>query len=118
MRILSAVFCVLLILFVLVQYNDPDALLWMVIYGLASLWCGLAAFRPGVFVNPLWRGLLMASLLMSAAGVAWYWPKTPEFWRMDVWWETETAREGMGIMIVLIAMIVAWFTVRKSVANT
>ena len=49
-------------------------------------------------------------MLASLAGVAYYWPTTPGFWRQDVWWETETAREGMGIMIVAIVMIVVFYT--------
>lgn len=113
MRILSAIFCILLVLFTLVQYNDPDALFWGLIYGVAALWCGLAAFRPAVLARPLWRGLYAATLALSVVGVAWFWPTTPGFWRQEVWWETETAREGMGMMIVLIALITVWFASRR-----
>lgn len=113
MRILSGVFCIILILFTLVQYNDPDALFWIVIYGGCAIWCGLVAFRPMLFDRTLLRGLLQATLVFVAIAVGWFWPKTPEFWRMDVWWETETAREGMGMMIVLVAMIVARLTSRR-----
>jgi uncharacterized protein (TIGR03382 family) len=30
----------------------------------------------------------------------------PEFWRKDVWWVEETAREGMGVMIALGVLVV------------
>ncbi|MDK3074486.1 transmembrane 220 family protein [Sedimentitalea sp. JM2-8] len=112
MRIVNAVLCLLMALFAVVQYNDPDALFWGAIYGVAAIWCGFAAFRPGVFETALVRGLLTASVTLSAFGVAWFWPRTEGFWHMDVWWETETAREGMGMMIVLLAVAVAWLTVR------
>lgn len=112
MRIVNAVLCLLMVLFAAVQYNDPDALFWGVIYGAAAVWCGLAAFRPDVFEKTLARGLLTASVALSVFGVIWFWPKTEGFWHMDVWWETETAREGMGMMIVLLAIAVAWLTVR------
>ncbi len=113
MRILSSIFCILLVLFTLVQYNDPDGLFWGLIYGVAALWCGLAALRPVVFARPLWRGLYAATLALSVVGVVWFWPTTPGFWRQEVWWETETAREGMGMMIVLIALITVWFASRR-----
>ncbi len=116
MRIVSAIFCALMILFTAVQYNDPDALYWIVIYGSGALWCGLAAFRPSVFSSPVWRGLLLITLVLMAAGVAWHWPRTPGFWNQEVWWVTETAREGMGMMIALIAIIIAWIAARKGIS--
>ena len=112
MRITSAVLCVLLALFALAQYNDPDAIFWGPVYGVAAIWCGLAAFRASVFDLDIARRLLTASIALAVFGVVWFWPKTKGFWHMNVWWETETAREGMGMMIVLIALAVAWFAVR------
>lgn len=103
-----------MVLFTAVQYNDPDALFWGLIYGATALWCGLAAFRPATFSKPLWDRLLTASLILAVIGVAWYWPKTPGWWRQDVWWTTETAREGMGIMIVAFALMIALYTSRRS----
>ena len=117
MRVVSAVFCVLMIVFAAVQYNDPDALYWGLIYGLAAIWCALAAYRPEVFSSPVWRGLLLVTMILSVGGVYWYWPQTPGWWRQEVWWNTETAREGMGVMIALLALIAAWFTPRKGRAN-
>jgi hypothetical protein len=43
MRYLNGFLCVLLALFTIVQYNDPDAILWIVIYGLPAIWAGFAA---------------------------------------------------------------------------
>ncbi len=118
MRIVAVVFCILMLLFTGVQYNDPDALYWIIIYGSAAIWCGVAAFRPVLLGMPLWRGLLIATLVLMAAAVVWHWPRTPDFWRQEVWWVTETAREGIGLMIALIAVAVAWFTARKTMATT
>ena len=115
MRVLAAVFSVLMVLFAAVQYNDPDALYWGAIYGVAALSCGLAALRPAR-IPDAGRVLLGVLLAAAAAGVVWYWPKTPEFWRKDVWWTTETAREGMGMMIAFVALLVAWLTVRRTPA--
>ena len=48
-------------LFTLAQYNDPDPLPWMLVYGGVACWYGLAAgnryYRPG-----LWMWLGAASL--------------------------------------------------------
>ena len=40
----------------------------------------------------------------------------PGFWRKDVWWVEETAREGMGVMIgfaVLIAVLASAVTAKN-----
>lgn len=113
MRVISAVFCAFMILFAAVQYNDPDALYWGSIYGISAIWCGIAALRPAVFERPVWRGLLGLCCVLAAAGVAWHWPHTPGWWQKEVWWNTETAREGMGMMIALAALGIAWFASRS-----
>ena len=48
MRYLNGFFCVIMILFVAVQYNDPDYAIWMVIYGISAICAGVAALRPRV----------------------------------------------------------------------
>ena len=42
MRAVRIIFSVLLVLFAIFQYNDPDPILWMVIYGMAALLCFLS----------------------------------------------------------------------------
>lgn len=107
MRILNALLCIILVLFAAAQYNDPDALLWGMIYGISAFWCGLAALRPGLLrLGPL-RVLWAVCVVAGLAGMVWYWPETPNWWVREVWWETETAREGMGMMIVFAALLVA-----------
>jgi hypothetical protein len=41
-----------MLLFVAVQYNDPDGPLWMVIYGVPAIWAGLAWMRPQLLLRP------------------------------------------------------------------
>jgi hypothetical protein len=114
MRIVSATLSVAMMLFTIVQFNDPDALHWVAIYGVAAIWCGVAAFRPSLTADGWGQRLLILSALLGLIGTIWYFPKTPEFWRTDVWWVTETAREGMGMMVAFFALVVAWFTTRRS----
>lgn len=105
MRILNGVLCVILILFAAVQYNDPDVLLWAGIYGIAAFWSGVAAFRPQYLKRPRPRGLWAGCALAGLAGMIFYWPHTSHWWVQEVWWNTETAREGMGMMIVAGALL-------------
>ncbi len=107
MRIVNGLLCVVLVLFAVAQYNDPDALLWGLIYGIAAAWCGLAAFRPRHLARPPLRALWGVCTLAGLAGVAWYWPDAPNWWLRDVWWESETSREGMGMMVVAVALVLA-----------
>ena len=107
MRIVNGVFTLILILFAAVQYNDPDFALWGAIYGLGAIFTAIAAFRPTMYKRSALSGLYVAALAASTAGLAYYWPTTAHWWMQEVWWETETAREGMGMMIVLAAMLAA-----------
>jgi hypothetical protein len=45
MKILNIVLCVVFLLFLGVQYNDPDPYLWMPIYGFVAWICALAAVK-------------------------------------------------------------------------
>ena len=107
MRIVNGIFVVLLILFSVAQYNDPDGMFWIIVYGVGALWCGVAAFKSGLFSQSPVFGLYALTLLSSIGGLVYFWPKTPQWWMQDVWWETETAREGMGMMILVLALLIA-----------
>jgi hypothetical protein len=107
MRIVNGVLAVVLVLFAAVQYNDPDGILWGAAYGLGALWCGLSALRPEIYARPGARFLCLASLASAVLGMILLWPDTPRWWMEEVWWVTETAREGMGLMILTAAMLAA-----------
>ena len=113
MRILTGVLAVLMTLFVVVQFNDPDGPLWEAIYGTVALWCAIAAFRPTLFGAMVTRVLFGLSVAAAVFGVVFYWPHTAAWWRVDVWWNTETAREGMGMMIAAGCLIVVAVVARR-----
>jgi hypothetical protein len=104
MKYVNILFCAVMILFAAVQYNDPDALLWVPVYLVPAACAGLAAFRVSIFRGRVPQIMLGLCLLLAVLGTVFYWPQTPGFWRMDVWWETETAREGMGMVIATLAI--------------
>lgn len=110
MRYVNMVLAVLMTLFALVQLNDPDAYIWFFIYIIPAILAALAAFRLPVLATTRGVAVLAALTLVSLAGVVFYWPTAPGFWRQDVWWETETAREGMGIMILALVMMIVLLT--------
>lgn len=116
MRILSGILGVLLIVFVCVQWNDPDGPMWMVIYGIGSLWCLLAAFRPGVYTAGAVFGLFALSLISAIGGVIYFWPEVTNWWDINVWWPEvtgETSREGMGMMVLVLFLIAPALVARR-----
>ncbi len=112
MRYLNGTLCALMLLFAGVQYNDPDGWKWMLIYLLPAVWTGLAAWQPQHLLRRLPHYLLLASIGLGVCLLVLYFPTTSHWWAAEVWWETETAREGMGAMINLAVLITAWWSVR------
>jgi Na+/proline symporter len=106
MRYVNGFFCVILTLFALAQYNDPDAVLWFLIYAIPAAWAGLAAFRPDLLAPR--RGIIAAYALCLAAAVLlslYWWPSLPENWI-----HVEEEREGLGMIIATVALIVVGWT--------
>lgn len=104
MRYVNVFLGVVMLAFAAVQYNDPDPHVWVPIYGIAAAWAFAAAFWLPRVASTAGTGLLALGLLAYAALLVYYWPQTPEFWRKDVWWNDEEAREGMGMMIAFAVM--------------
>lgn len=113
MRAINGLFCLILLLFAAVQYNDPDFLFWFAIYGLAALMCGLAAFLPEVFAtHGTLRAFFLLSLIGAVIGTIYYWPSDMSWWTKDVIWDNELVREGLGMAIVTIGLLsvgVTWW---------
>ena len=110
MRYVNMLLGLVMLGFAAVQYNDPDALLWIVIYLVPAAWAFAAAFRLQRVRSQTGERLLWASLVIGAATTVYYWPTMPGFWRKDVWWVEETAREGMGVMIAMAILLVVLAT--------
>ena len=107
--IVNGCLCVVLGVFALVQYNDPDALVWFLIYAIPATWAGIAAFRPQLLVSkPRGRPEPMPPASAAAiAGSLWWWPSLPAGWI-----HIETEREGLGILTVTLALALvglAWW---------
>jgi Transmembrane family 220, helix len=106
MRYVNGFFCVLLVLFAIVQYNDPDAILWILIYGVPAVWAGLAAFRPARFAhNSLLLTVFGVTLVAIVGGAIYDWPQS-----IADWWDNEVVREGLGLIIATVALLVVAYT--------
>ncbi len=117
MRIVCGVLSALMLMFVAVQYNDPDGPLWMLIYGVGAVWAGLAAAKLPLVQSRTSFRLLIATFAASVAGLVYYWPRTPGWWRSEVWWDVEAAREGMGMMILAVVLLIVIFTAKRGSAT-
>ena len=103
MRTVNGCSCVMLAGFALVQYNDPDAILWLLIYAIPAIWAGLTAFRPERLAPraPV-IGAYLACLAAAIAGSLWCWPALPAGWI-----HIETERESLGIIIATLVLALA-----------
>jgi Transmembrane family 220, helix len=110
MRYVNGFFCVLFVLFAVVQYNDPDALLWIVIYGVTAVWAGLAAFRPVRFAHsPVLIAVFGVTAVAMVGGAIYDWPQS-----IADWWDNEVVREGLGLIIATVALLVVAYTLWRT----
>ena len=112
MKFVNGIFAVILLLFAAVQYNDPDAFFWIPAYLIPAFWAAAAAYRPNWLRGRLASMGLAACVGLAIAGVIYFWPQDAGWWHREVWWQSETAREGMGVMIVTASLLIVsltWF---------
>jgi hypothetical protein len=119
MRYVFAVLTLLMLLFVAVQYNDPDGPMWMALYGVPAIWAGIAWLRPHLLAGRTPLMLLGASLVAGLVLVVVLWPPADQWWRTEVWWESEASREGMGLMLAMAVLlaVLSWSLSVRSKAS-
>jgi Transmembrane family 220, helix len=105
MRYVNAFLCLLFVVCTIAQYNDPDAVVWVLIYAIPAIWTGAVALRPDVLSNRPLKIAFLACLGAAIAGTIYMWPSLPENWI-----RIEEEREGLGLMIVTAALVVAGWT--------
>lgn len=99
----------MLLLFVFsvaLQYNDPDPIRWMSIYGVAAVVCGFEMRRR----TPLWLPALVMLIAIVWAVSIGYGSHADAFRHMMDQWEmknvhVEEAREQYGLTIVAVWML-------------
>jgi hypothetical protein len=98
---LTGLFLLIMLLFAALQYNDPDALLWIAIYGLVAVWCALTLWRPGLLRGtPALRWAALASLAAYSIGFLWLIRTySAEFLSQSMMAPgVETTREAFGLL--------------------
>jgi hypothetical protein len=116
LKIVTIPMALLFLLSVVVQYNDPDPLGWIAIYGAALATCIIALlgrlprWLPAVVgvAAALWAAILLPTVLGQVS--------LSEMFRETgmATLEIEEARETLGLALVAIWMLVLFATVRPT----
>lgn len=108
-RYIALVFTFVFVLFAAFQYNDPDAALWIGIYGMAALASFFAYYRP------LHRFTYLITALGYLAGAIILWPPQYEgiTRSMSGSINIEEARESLGLLICAVVMGYYFFVTKK-----
>jgi len=115
MKILNYVMAACFLFSVIVQFNDPDPLLWMLIYGLAGAACVLAIGNRGSWIFPAAVGLAAMAwairLASNVIGKVTFGELFEAFEMKDE--RVEVAREFGGLLIIAFWMAVLVFDARR-----
>lgn len=123
MKITNLVLAVMFLLFAFVQVNDPDPLLWIVIYGVMAAVCVMAAFR--YYLKPLLWILLAGFIVYMVILIPGMqeWMAQPE---KSVLFDEgmkmqhlyiEESREFLGLLICVIVVVVQIVRSRKATVS-
>lgn len=117
LSILNSIFCIAFVLFAYVNLNDNDSWLWVPIYMIASVCCGLAVFQyfyPMVYLAAISFYLIYAVILFVAKDGVRDWIiryKTPSL--VESMQATkpyiEKTREFFGLLIISGALAINYF---------
>ncbi len=107
-KILGYLFAILFTVGAALQYNDPDALVWVIIYGIAATVSLLFAINKIGYILPLVLGLL--------AFVDFIYLYPSDFQGFDLndgdIATVELGREAFGLLIISIVMFVFSFRIK------
>ena len=117
---LNGFFCIAFVLFAYVNLNDKDSWLWVPIYMIASICCGLAAFGkfyPVVYLVVIAFYLIYATQLFFAKDGVRDWivrynrPSIAESMQATKPY-IEKTREFFGLLIISAALAINYFVAR------
>ena len=111
MKVLNLVLAVLFVIFAFVQVNDPDPVLWILIYGLMAVACILAAF--GQIYTKVLIGLLILyaaySFVFVSGVLQWIRSEDKSMLFDDIakmqYPYIEESREFLGLLICVVVLI-------------
>jgi Transmembrane family 220, helix len=113
MKYISLTFFVIFLLFTYWQFNDPDPILWIPIYGIAA-YCAFRSYQGAANKEMV----LVLAFMAAAAGI--------NSWTQMTAWEgliteglamkthnQEVAREALGLGICVVALLFFWVTAKS-----
>ncbi|WP_405413800.1 transmembrane 220 family protein [Maribacter sp. Asnod1-A12] len=108
-KILGYVFAMLFSVGAILQYNDPDSLHWIIIYGIAALMSLLFALNKIGYTVPLILGIF------AFIGFVYLYPS--DFQGFDLndgdIVTVELGREAFGLLIISIVLLVFAFRIKR-----
>jgi hypothetical protein len=119
MKIINFILALIFLLFAFVQINDPDPILWILIYGNMAVLCVLAMFKMR-FVYWLGASIIVYSIYATLlVNGAWEWLQSPDrsllfddIAKMQYPYIEET-REFLGLIICITAAVFHLLSNRK-----
>ncbi len=120
MKIFNAIFALLFLSFAALQYNDPDPVIWILIYGAMAVVCFMAI--RGRYSNPAMIGLaavyIVYALLLSPALLTWLSSDDRSLLFDDLakmqYPYIEETREILGLMICLVVLAINWILKKQA----
>jgi len=119
MKIFNIIFALIFLSFVYVQFNDPDPVLWILIYGSMVVMCGMAAFN--LYPKRVYLVLLVLfigfSLIYIPSVLVWLQQDDltalfDEIAKMEHLY-IEESREFLGLMICVVVLVVNFLKARR-----
>lgn len=117
MKIIKGILTVILIVFAILQWNDPDGLIWIIVYGYVALMSGQSWFgKPSSrFILAGIIGLVFGMIFYIPDVVRWIGSGMPSITgQMKA--ETpfiELIREFLGLLIALLVMVYLYYDGRS-----
>jgi hypothetical protein len=124
MRIVNFLLAVMFLVFAFLQINDPDPIIWILIYGVMAVYCIMAifSFYPQKLLIATIAIYVLYGLFYVKGVIAWAQSENPSLLFSDVakmeYWYIEEAREFLGLLIcmaVLIFYVIRSRALRKSI---
>lgn len=118
-KLIKLILAVIFLLFAVLQYNDPDPVLWMVIYGYTAI----VLLLP--FNTKVMKKILLASILLGSVYSCFFLPgvyqwitsgdlaSITESMQVKKTYIEET-REFFGLVIAVLALTYHYFTLSKT----
>ena len=119
MRIVNFILAIMFLLFAFVQINDPDPVIWILIYGAMAVLCIMAIFEfyPTKFTIGLLVLYVLYSIVYIPGVLEWLRQENKAMLFDDVakmqYPYVEEAREFLGLVICIIVLIVFVIRARR-----